>query len=470
MKIPDGTFDTILTMADMRFFPSIEKLNKKEKKSLEQRVENLIDFHSKAKLPFQAVKYIEKWISNKGFEKRDIFDEGVSKSKKYFYVDPWQQSSMIIVREGKKPITEGFRLVNSHADSPCLKIKQRPVRMEEEKMDSFNYLGLRLSTIPHGGIVVPYWVGQPVEVMGYTLNKNNSKKEIRFPGFVGVNSSHIDYSNWETVNEAFSPEKSLEIITGYSNIQDFLKDIGLKKIDDFSNTQLWAIPTTKMMPLGENKLNLLVGYGHDDRTGVFSAVDSIIKSNNSQYTSITWVSDNEEIYEPPPAGTNGPFLEILINKLIENQQRVQSRNITGVERYRMYTNSKTIVGDVTIAPYGHDKKDMDFKSSAKIGLGVAIMGNVQGNDPSFIRHLRDIASTKKSRKGVSHQLCGQFYNQDIMPVWGVFNSEDKRLKLKGVSEIWAGVPCASCHSTVEAICPGDEYAASELYKRFFESK
>jgi aspartyl aminopeptidase len=469
MKIPDGTFENFLNLDDVRVFPSLARFNKKERKSLEQRVENLIDFHSQVKLPIQAVEYIDKLISNKGFEKREIFGEdGNSTNKNYFYIDPWHQSSMIIVREGEKPITEGFRVVNSHADSPCLKIKQRPARIEEQITESFNYLGLRLSTIPHGGIIVPYWIGQPVEVMGYTLDKKGKKRNIKFSGVVGVNSAHTDCSNFEIVQEAFSPEKSLEIITGDSNIHGLLNKIKFDSLDDFANSHLWAVPINKMLSLGG--LNLLVGYGHDDRTGVFSAVHSILEAKNPKYTSAVWISDNEEIYEPPPAGTGGPFFNIFLEKMIEKQERNESRKISNMEKYKMYMNSRLIVGDVTIAPYGHDMTAMDIKSTAKVGLGVAIDGNIQGNDVYFVKHLRDIASTKKQKKGIPYQLCGQFYNQDHMNVWYVGPSDNKSLVSKGVPEIWAGVPCASCHSTVEAICPGDEYAAFELYKRFFEAK
>ncbi len=39
--------------------------------------------------------------------------------KNYFFQDPWEKSSAIIVSEGRKPITDGFNLIISHLDSPC---------------------------------------------------------------------------------------------------------------------------------------------------------------------------------------------------------------------------------------------------------------------------------------------------------------------------------------------------------------
>jgi aspartyl aminopeptidase len=469
VKVPIGTLENDSYLDSERPFPSIECLNKKEIGELEKRVNRIIDFHSESRLAFQAVSYVSNWISELGFEKRELLDDKPSKNKSYFYQDPWQKSSMLVVREGRKPITEGFHLVNSHADSPCLRVKPRPVRLEWDPDELWNYLGVRLSTIPHGGIIVPHWIGQPVDVMGYTIRKNGSRKEIKFTGFVGINSVHVDDSNEEAVRDAFSPEKSLEIITGFSNISSLLNGIGLKNLDDFANTRLWGVPTNQMFPVSEYDWNLLVGYGHDNRTSVFSAVDAIARTRNPEYTSIAWISDNEEIFEPAPAGTSGPFFRIFLDKMLEEQEKTEKRKISRLERANMYFKSRGITGDVTIAPYGKDANNMDFNSAAKIGKGVAIDGgDVQGSNPNFVRDLRNLALKSKTEKGICHQTSGQFYSQDRVELW--YSGEGTHEEARGVPQIWAGIPCASCHSIVEVICPGDEYAASELYKRFFESK
>jgi len=462
MGVPNGTFKDSLDLDYTRHFPSVECLDSFERNELEKRIEKLIFFHSNAKLAYQATNFVKNWLLNSGFDEKNLLEESSSNNDKYFFLDPWQKSSLIAVKEGKRPITDGFRLIISHADSPCLKIKPRPARIETDTRDLYNSLGIKLSTIPHGGIVVPYWIGQPVKVMGYSIDKNNLRKEISFPGFIGVNSTHVDFSEYMQVNDAFPPEDSLEIITGFSNLKNLLDKLKFDSVDDFSTTQLWAVPMNKMFSLG-NSQNLLVGYGHDNRTSVFSSIDSLISAENSEYTSIVWVSDNEEIFDPTPVGTNGPFLENFLANAFENYEKKENRKISEREKQNMYINSRIIIGDVTIAPYGHDDWAMDAKSSAKIGLGAHIEnGTIKGNDPYFMRSLMNIASKEK----ICHQLTGQFYNQNFMDLWYCGNDHN----LKGIPEIWAGIPCASCHSFVEVICPGDEYAASKLFRKFFEVK
>ncbi len=471
IKVPSGTFEGSLNLDAERIFPSLRCLNKKQTSEIEKRVNKIIDFQTESRLAFQAVNYISNWISKLGFEKKDLLEDKLFKTDKYFYQDPWRKSSMLVVKEGKKPITDGFHLIISHADSPCLKIKPRPLRIAWDQDEIYNYLGVRLSTIPYGGIVVPHWIGQPVDVLGYSIKKNGSRKEIQFSGIVGVNSVHIDYSGREEVEDAFSPEKSLEVITGFSSIPDILNGLELESIDDFANTQLWAVPRNDMIPVSEYDWNLLVGYGHDNRTSVFSTIDAITRIGKPEYTSIAWISDNEEIYDPPPTGTKGPFFKIFLEKMFEKQEKTERKKISVTEKANMYFKSRVIIGDVTIAPYGKDAGGMDFNSSAKIGLGVAIDGgDVQGSDPNFVRTLRNLALKNKKQEGICHQICGQFYSQDKHELWYSTEEYTDNPKSKGTPEVWVGTPCASCHSIVEIISPGDEYASSELYKRFFESK
>jgi len=470
MKVPKGTFEIASLLDERRKFPSLECLTAEQIKEVRNRVTNLRSFHSKAKLAYQTVNYFGDWIAERGFKERDLFDDSPITEKKFFYKDPWQGSSMIIVNQGKKPLTEGFRLIVSHADSPCLRVKPRPIHMEEKSSeDIYNYLGVRLSTIPHGGIITSNWVGQQVKIMGYTLDKNRKRREITFPGFVGINSVHVESEGTQDLRET-SPEASLEIITGYAGIRKFLKTLNLDNLDDFAASRLWAVPTNEMELLDESSMNLLVGYGHDNRTTTFSAVDSIARIQNPEYASIVWVVDNEEIFDPAPSGSRGNGLEMIIDKMLESQEKKEGRKISVNEKNMLYVKSKMITGDVTFAPYGPDAPVSDYRSAAKIGLGTVIEGgDIQGYNPLFIRDL--IGLTKqltKKKPRLCHQVTGQFYDQDMVSLW--FSPEDQSsFPKKGVSNSWVAIPCACLHSAVEAICPGDEYATSELYRRFFES-
>jgi hypothetical protein len=75
MEVPDGTFEESLGIDTDRVFPSLECLNKRQISEVKNRVNKIINFHSKSKLAFQAVNFVSNWISEYDFEKKEIFDD-----------------------------------------------------------------------------------------------------------------------------------------------------------------------------------------------------------------------------------------------------------------------------------------------------------------------------------------------------------------------------------------------------------
>ena len=136
----------------------------------------------------------------------------------------------------------------------------------------------------------------------------------------------------------------------------------------------------------------------------------------------------------------------------------------------MYTKSSVLFGDVIIAPYGHDAKDMDFESAPKLGFGVAIAGGENLiSDTNFAKKLKSLAIKDSAKNGnIFHQVCGHFYSQDRESLW--FSDNNKEGLLSKIGQwAWVGIPCASVHSPNEIICPGDEYWTSKFYQKFYES-
>ena len=308
MRIPNGTFDDYILDDVNRRYPSLDCLAKEESKQLDTRVRHLVRFTDKAKVSFQVVDFIADWVSKRArFEERQV-DAQICDSqpkKKYFFRDPWEGSSMIIVKEGEKPITDGFNLIVCHSDSPCLRLKPRPVKLEWAEDEIFNFLGARFSATLYGGGLVHHWIGQQVNIIGYALDKNGTKRAIEVPGVIGDYASHVDDRDDEEVRIAFPKEQSLEVIAGHTNIKGILDGFGFKSLDDFAEAKLFAVPTNSTLPIDEYTWRLLTGYGLDDRVCVFSATDAIIKTKNPKKTSIVWITDTEEIGDIQPTGASG---------------------------------------------------------------------------------------------------------------------------------------------------------------------
>jgi aspartyl aminopeptidase len=393
IKIPRETHTNFLLDDVVREYPALDCLTGGEREDLYRRIERLVDFEKNARTPIQVVDYIAKWLAGRPeFEERDIADSTKSTKKKYFFRDRWEGASMVIVKEGQLPLEHGFRLLLSHSDAPCLRVKPRPIRLDWQPNEMYNYPGIRLSAVPHGGISVHQWVGQQVHLIGHSRDRHNNKITIELPGVVGDYSAHADYRK-EDEDNPFSPERSLEIITGHGSKRQILDRMGFSSQDDFSFAKLYGVPTNRPLLIDEDSWRLLVAYGHDDRVSDFSAVDAIIKARKPDVTSIVWITGSEETGDNPPSGVGGSFLDQVLDHMIEKQRRRTPRRkqIHIDHRKIMYTSSM-IIADVDIAPFGPDAENMDAESAPKIGLGTAINTDEDSaSDTAFSRGMKNLA-------------------------------------------------------------------------------
>ncbi len=472
-KVPSQTFTNAILDGATREFPSLECLSNTEREELFRRVPNLIDFESQARTPVQVIDYLVNRLSSRpGFEgKIGVEDFTKPTKRKYFFRDTWDGGSMMIVKEGKRPITDGFHMLLAHSDTPCLRIKPRPIRLEWNPEQAYNFLGVRLSAAAHGGISVHQWLGQQVRILGYRNGHNGKREPIDVPAVVGDFSAHTDYRKEDETQ--FPLDKSLEVITGHSNVRETLQTFGLESIDDFAELRLYAVPTGNPLLIDQDSWRLLVGYGHDDRAGTFSAVDAIIKARDPEYTSIVWVTDREESGDDAPSGAAGSLFDLVLDHLFEKERKKRHRShISERERRLALSKSYVLVTDMDVAPYGPDADNMDAESAPKIGLGTAIATETEfTSSSSFVSDLRSLARARSARdQNICHQMCGFFYSQDREDLWSHQGSGKDMLFNRIGNWGWVSIPCASMHSHNEVICPADELWTSRFYRRFLEYK
>lgn len=475
-KIPVETFENNVLEGTVREYPSVDCLTNGELKILESRTRKLRNFEESARLPFEAVDLVSEMLTAaSGFEERKINDKnGYLNKQKYFFRDPWEQTSMIVVKEGREPLKNGFNLILCHSDSPCLRLKSKPIRLEWDSDKIYNYLGIRLTAVTHGGTRVHQWMGRDVTLLGYTVDKKGNRdmeRKIELPGVVGDWAAHVDYRDAETVSEAFAKDSSLEIIPGFTSQEELLKRLDFESVDDFSNSKIFAVPVNIPRAIDEYSWRLLTGPRHDDLCCTHAALDAIVKARNPKKTSIVWITDNEEIGDSSPTGASGSFLDLILDYIIRKQNG-HKHDLSSAERRMMYFHSCMLIGDVSVAPYGQDYEDMDVKNAPKVGLGVYISGDGKETSHSgFVAKLRNLARKGIStRNNICHQICGYIYHQDREDVsYSMCDDGKNSLNRKVGQWAWVGVPCASTHSHSEIICPADEMWASKMYRNFFQS-
>ncbi|MBT6995041.1 hypothetical protein HN865_01805 [Candidatus Woesearchaeota archaeon] len=373
------------------------------------------------------------------------------------------QTAFSLIRPGKKSMMEGIRIIYAHNDSPCLKAKVSPARFEWDPDDQNLHTGVELDTINYGGIHPHQWTGRSLEVRGWSII-DGKRKKIQFPVYSPETAAHTDTRlEEETEMSEAHLHETLDLDTGYRNVKDFLKSIGLRGEEDFARSRLYAVPLIKSAMFGQG---YITGYGHDDRAGVFTAVRALLDSKKvPDYTTMIFGFDIEEIGSAGPGGADDKFFErVLHQTLIENEEVGRLEDITEALKLEIASKSLAIAADVEFAATTMDLEEgrIDPWNIAKFGYGASIncSDGIMGGDQISPQLIDSIISPLKNKNNI-FQLTGG-------PMIADFSSEiismNNFFSWRGYPTINIGVPTGSMHSVEELIHSGDLYHTYKLYK------
>ena len=402
--------------------------------------------------------------------------EAIKEIKKY--ADKYKKTMMInrnssaaIIVKGKKPISNGLRIVISHVDSPRLDLKQVPLF---EDTDSNIAL---FETHYYGGIKKFQWLTIPLSLHGVIIKKDGSK--IHFS--IGENEKepvfqvpdilpHLshDVQDSKKIDEAIKGE-NLDIVIGNIPIKEDekekIKKSILKKLnedyglieEDFISAELEAVPAFKARDVGFDR-SLIGSYGQDDRSSVFCSLKSIIDIEKPKYTAISLFVDKEEIgSEGTTSAQSTSFLKSII-KSIDPKEDIND----------IMLKSKVISADVNASVTPNYTEVFELKNAASLGYGVAMSkfsghgGKYSANDASaeFVSEIRILLNKMK----IPWQT-GELGKVDK----GGGGTVAKYFSRLGMEVIDLGPPVLSMHSPFEVTSKADIYSTYLAYKAFQEN-
>lgn len=431
----------------VREVPSADRIN-----GLRDQVDSLgnryMKFIGAAVTPPSTTKEVIKLAQKKGYRDRP------SGTNPYFILGP-DEKSFALVSPGRKPLSEGVRIISSHTDSPCLILKQRPLEFNWDPDEKELNAGVLLSTTPYGGIEEYQWSGTDVKVHIHTI-RNRRRIEKTLDGFIYGYSVHLDRREDD---KSVDPEL-LKVFTGHRSRKSLLNALNFKDEEEFFRSTGYVVPAKSPIRIEKD---YIVAYGHDDKAGTFAAVDALLRSRKN-YTSVVIGFDFEETGCDGQGGAKGNFFEDILETIIEKSR-------TKIKRRELIKKSQGISADVDISsglPEGGDSKIIDPRNISRLGYGVSVFtqqGLEEGINVSiaYADHIKNLIDKEKIRA----QLVGTGELADISMgsmTTGYF------LERKGLDIIDSGPPIASSHNTSEMLFVPDLYWTREFYKKFLENK
>jgi aspartyl aminopeptidase len=233
-------------------------------------------------------------------------NEIAKKGKKKIILN--KQKAAAIIAPGKRPVSEGLRIVISHIDTPRLDLKQIPL-YEDTSCNVALF-----ETHYYGGIKKYHWVTIPLSLHGIVMKKDG--KKVTF--VIGESESdpiftvpdllpHLSHKvqDIKKLDDAITGE-SLDIMVGSQpakgEFTEKIKTAILEKLnkdysiteEDFISAELEAVPAYKSRDIGFDR-SLIGAYGQDDRVCSYTSLKAIMDLKNPEHTAISFFVDKEEI-------------------------------------------------------------------------------------------------------------------------------------------------------------------------------
>ena len=391
------------------------------------------------------------------------------KGKKKILINREKEAAIII--PGKKPISEGLRIVISHIDSPRLDLKQIPLYEDSE-----SNLGL-FETHYYGGIKKFQWVVIPLALHGvvvkkdgkkvtFTLGEKESDPVFSVPDLLPHLSREVQ--DKKKIDDAIKGE-SLDIVVGSRPVKgDFKEKIKTAILDklhkdygiieeDFISTELEVVPAFKAKDIGFDK-TLIGAYGQDDKACAFTSLKAILDVKNPEHTALSLFVDKEEIGSEGSATAQvTTFLRSVIKELDPK-----------ADVDLVMLKSKVISADVNAAVTPNYTEVFELKNASSLGNGIVMSkytghgGKYSANDASaeYVAEIRTMLNKEK----IPWQT-GELGKVDK----GGGGTVAKYFSRLGMEVIDLGPAVLSMHSPYEVTSKVDIYSSYLAYVAFLKS-
>ena len=352
-------------------------------KEYAKKVIELID---KSPTAFHVVENAKAILNSQGFTGLKESDVWSLVAGGKYYVT--RNDSSIIAFTIPKKDYAGFRIIASHSDSPCPKLK------EDCEMDRCGYV--RLNVEKYGGMLLAPWFDRPLSVAGRILVRDEKEAS-------GIKSVLVNLDKDIAVIPSLAIHMNREANSGYS--YSFQKDmlpiastsVGLED-SKYRNATIMSLIAEAAGVKTENILgndlflyisekgkvwgvrDEFIGSSRlDDQECVWCTLDGFIDAANcsysnestakdasSDYVSMICVFDNEEVGSRTKQGADSDFLENLIDRINDNLGRSRE------EYYTAYANSFMISADNAHALHPAHADKYDPVQSPKMNEGIVL--------------------------------------------------------------------------------------------------
>ena len=329
-------------------YPHIAKEAPEQIEKAQEFAEGYKHFLTVCKTERECVNYAEAALIEAGYER---FDSGKTyrAGDKVYEIN--RGKAILATVFGSRDIREGVRINGAHIDSPRLDLKPNPL-YEKKELAYFK-------THYYGGIRKYQWGTIPLAMHGVAVRKDLTKVEFSIgedPGdpvfCISDLLPHLAAKQSQRpLSEGLKGEE-LNIILGSTPYADgdvkepFRLEV-LRILNekygiterDFARAEIEMVPADKPRDIGFDR-SMVGAYGQDDRVCAYPALMAQLDTVDPEYTTVTILTDKEEIGSVGNTGLHSNYVHDYITYLCDNQ---------GADPKEVFANSACLSADVNAA-------------------------------------------------------------------------------------------------------------------------
>ena len=448
-------------------FPHIAKEAPEQVEEAAAFCEGYKAFLDEGKTERECVKKAVELLKAAGYAEFDT-QGSYQPGDKVYYVN--RNKAIIATTFGEKSVKEGIRMNGAHIDSPRLDLKPSPV-YEKDDMALFK-------THYYGGIRKYQWATIPLAMHGVIIKKNGETVELNLgekpgdPVFCITDLlPHLSAEQNERKLKDGIKGEELNIVIGsipYTDdeVKEPVKLMALKLMNeqfgitekDFLRAEVEFVPAHKASDVGFDR-SMVGAYGQDDRICAYTALMAEIDTKNPTYTTMTILTDKEEIGSEGNTGLNSNYVGDYIIYLAE---------LEGVNPKEVFRNTICLSSDVNAAYDPTFASVYDPLNSSYVNKGCVLTkytgarGKSGSNDASAELMAKVIGIMEK--EGVYWQI-GELGAVDV----GGGGTIAKFVASMNIDVVDLGVPILSMHAPFELASKLDVLNTYRAFKAFYLS-
>lgn len=426
------------------------------------------EFLDHGKTERECVKTAEKLLTAAGYT---VFDEKKSYTPgdKVYRIN--RGKSILATTFGTSPIEEGIRINGAHIDSPRLDLKANPL-YEKDGFALFK-------THYYGGIRKYQWATVPLAMHGVMVRKDGGVLEFD----IGENPGDPVFcvtdllphlaaeQNERKLRDGIKGEE-LNIMAGSLPFEEeeIKEPVKLKILqllherfgmieEDFARAEIEFVPAAKAADVGFDR-SMIGAYGQDDRVCGYAALMAEIGTMNPRHTTVTVLTDKEEIGSEGNTGMNATYFQDYVTYLAE---------LEGANPKTVFARSMCLSADVNAAFDPTFPQVYEARNSCYLNKGCVLTkftgsrGKGGANDASAEYMARVIGMME--RAGVFWQV-GEIGAVDA----GGGGTISKFISRLNVDVVDLGVPILSMHSPFELSSKLDVYNTYKAFAAFYREE